>query len=106
MTAVLLEWLNLLLRWAHVMFGILWIGTSFFFIWLEASLKRREGQPDNIAGETWMVHGGGFFLAEKYKVAPERMPDELHWFKYEAYFTWSPAFCSSSSSTISARRPF
>ena len=87
MTAVLIEWLNLLLRWAHVMFGILWIGTSFFFIWLEASLKRREGQPDNIAGESWMVHGGGFFLAEKYKVAPERMPDELHWFKYEAYLT-------------------
>lgn len=88
MIAVLLEWLNLILRWAHVMFGILWIGTSFFFIWLEASLKRREGQPENIAGESWMVHGGGFFLAEKYKVAPERLPDELHWFKYEAYFTW------------------
>jgi uncharacterized membrane protein len=88
MTAVLLEWLNLLLRWAHVMFGILWIGTSFFFIWLDASLRRREGGDPNIAGESWMVHGGGFYLAEKYMVAPERLPAELHWFRYEAYFTW------------------
>ena len=92
MTAVVLEWLNALLRWAHVMTGIAWIGTSFFFIWLEASLKRREGHDPGIAGETWMVHGGGFYLAEKYAVAPERMPDELHWFKYEAYFTWLTGF--------------
>ena len=92
MAAATVEWLNLLLRWAHVMFGILWIGTSFFFIWLEASLKRREGQPPDIAGESWMVHGGGFYLAEKYVVAPERMPPELHWFKYEAYFTWLTGF--------------
>ena len=88
MTAAVLEWLNILLRWAHVMFGILWIGTSFFFIWLDASLKKRAGQDPDIAGESWMVHGGGFYLAEKYMVAPERLPDELHWFKYEAYFTW------------------
>jgi uncharacterized membrane protein len=92
MTAIILEWLNALLRWAHVMTGIAWIGTSFFFIWLEASLKRRDGQDPGIAGETWMVHGGGFYLAEKYAVAPERMPDELHWFKYEAYFTWITGF--------------
>ena len=92
MTAALLEWLNILLRWAHVMVGILWIGTSFFFIWLDASLKKRAGQDPDIAGESWMVHGGGFYLAEKYTVAPERMPDELHWFKYEAYFTWVTGF--------------
>ena len=92
MTAVILEWLNALLRWAHVMAGIAWIGTSFFFIWLEASLKKRDGQAPGIAGETWMVHGGGFWLAEKYAVAPERMPEELHWFKYEAYFTWLTGF--------------
>jgi uncharacterized membrane protein len=92
MTAVILEWLNALLRWAHVMTGIAWIGTSFFFIWLEASLKKRDGQGEEIAGETWMVHGGGFYLAEKYAVAPERMPAELHWFKYEAYFTWLTGF--------------
>jgi uncharacterized membrane protein len=74
------------------MAGIAWIGTSFHFIWLDASLKKREGQPDDIAGETWMVHGGGFYLAEKYLVAPERMPADLHWFKYEAYFTWLTGF--------------
>ncbi len=87
MTSVILDWLSAILRWAHVMAGIAWIGSSFFFIWLEASLKKRDGQAPGIQGETWMVHGGGFYLAEKYAVAPERMPDELHWFKYEAYFT-------------------
>ncbi len=92
MTAVILDWLNAVLRWAHIMAAIAWIGTSFFFIWLEASLRRREGQAPGIAGESWMVHGGGFFLAEKYEVAPERLPEELHWFKYEAYFTWITGF--------------
>jgi uncharacterized membrane protein len=92
MMTILLEWLNIILRWAHVMFGILWIGTSFFFIWLDASLRKRSGQDPDIAGESWMVHGGGFYLAEKYMVAPDRLPEELHWFKYEAYFTWITGF--------------
>ena len=92
MTAIILEWLNALLRWAHIMVGIAWIGNSFFFIWLEATLRKREGQAPGIAGETWLVHGGGFWLAEKYAVAPERMPEQLHWFKYEAYFTWLTGF--------------
>ena len=92
MNAAVIEWLNIGLRWAHVMAGIAWIGTSFYFIWLDASLKKRAGQDAGIAGETWMVHGGGFYLAEKYMVAPERMPDELHWFKHEAYFTWLTGF--------------
>jgi uncharacterized membrane protein len=92
MNAATLEWLNILLRWAHVMAGIAWIGTSFFFIWLDASLRKRAGQDSDIAGESWMVHGGGFYLAEKYMVAPERLPEELHWFKYEAYFTWVSGF--------------
>jgi uncharacterized membrane protein len=92
MTAIILEWLNALLRWAHIMVGIAWIGNSFFFIWLEATLRKREGQAPGIAGETWLVHGGGFWLAEKYAVAPERMPEHLHWFKYEAYFTWITGF--------------
>ncbi len=87
MTALLFDWASLLVRWAHVMFGILWIGTSFYFIWLDASLRKRNDDP-TIAGESWMVHGGGFYLAEKYMVAPDKLPDELHWFKYEAYFTW------------------
>src|SRR5918992_4848056 len=92
MAAATLEWLNILLRWTHVMAGIAWIGTSFFFIWLDASLRKRAGQDPDIAGESWMVHGGGFYLAEKYTVAPERLPAELHWFKYEAYFTWLSGF--------------
>lgn len=92
MQAALTEWLNLLLRWAHVMAGIAWIGTSFHFVWLDQALRRRAGRPEGIAGETWMVHGGGFYLAEKYVVAPERLPEELHWFKWEAYLTWLTGF--------------
>lgn len=91
MTAILFDWLSLLVRWAHVMFGIMWIGTSFYFIWLDASLRKRKDDPE-IAGESWQVHGGGFYLAEKYVVAPKRLPNELHWFKYEAYFTWITGF--------------
>ena len=91
MGAILFEWLNILLRWAHIMVAIGWIGASFFFIWLDASLRKRENSNPGIAGETWMVHGGGFYLAEKYTVAPERLPEELHWFKYEAYFTFVSA---------------
>ncbi|MYZ49761.1 urate hydroxylase PuuD [Propylenella binzhouense] len=92
MAAVFVEWLNLVFRWAHIMAGIAWIGTSFHFIWLDQSLKKRADQPADIAGESWMVHGGGFYLAEKYTVAPERMPPDLHWFKWEAYFTWITGF--------------
>lgn len=87
MTAILIDWLGLMVRWAHVMFGILWIGASFYFIWLDMSLRRREDMSDDLAGETWMVHAGGFYLVEKYKVAPKELPKELHWFQYEAYFT-------------------
>ncbi|MHA1547217.1 MAG: urate hydroxylase PuuD [Alphaproteobacteria bacterium] len=88
MASILVDWASLLLRWAHVMTGIAWIGTSFFFIWLDASLRKRDPADTTLAGESWMVHGGGFFRAEKYLVAPAQMPAELHWFKYEAYFTW------------------
>ena len=92
MSAVLWDWINLLLRWAHVMLGILWIGTSFHFIWLDSSLRREPRQPEGIAGGSWMVHGGGFYHAQKYLVAPASLPDQLHWFKYEAYFTWLTGF--------------
>jgi uncharacterized membrane protein len=92
MTASLMDWLSLLLRWAHVMAGIGWIGTSFYFIWLDESLRRRAGQDPRLAGESWMVHGGGFYKVDKYLVAPETLPDELHWFKYEAYLTWLTGF--------------
>ena len=82
-----LQWLNLLLRWAHVIIGIAWIGSSFYFIFLENSLER-ENVRDELAGSLWAVHGGGFYYVEKYKVAPAELPDKLHWFKWEAYFTW------------------
>lgn len=87
MEATLLDWVSLLVRWAHVMLGVLWIGASFFFIFLDASLRKHEHTPDNVSGESWLVHGGGFYLVEKFKVAPKSMPKELHWFIYEAYFT-------------------
>jgi uncharacterized membrane protein len=87
--AFLLDWLNLLLRWAHLVVGIAWIGTSFFFIWLDLALRRRDGQPDGILGSAWLVHGGGFYDVAKYTVAPPQLPPELHWFRWEAYLTWA-----------------
>lgn len=84
------EWLNLGLRWLHLITGIAWIGSSFYFIWLDNHLKPpKEGEA---SGEVWSVHGGGFYHKQKYQVAPAKMPDELHWFKWEAYFTWVSGF--------------
>ncbi len=82
------EWFNLIVRWVHIVFGIAWIGASFYFNFLENSLNRTEGLRDELAGNLWAVHGGGFYYLEKYKIAPKKIPKELHWFKYEAYFTW------------------
>src|SRR5215813_9937813 len=92
MAPVLVDWISLFLRWAHVMLGIAWIGTSFFFVWLDMSLRANPKAPPGVGGESWMVHGGGFYHAQKYLVAPEALPRELHWFKYEAYFTWVSGF--------------
>src|SRR5215510_1333832 len=92
MDPILLDWLSLFVRWAHVMLGIGWIGTSFFFVWLDMSLRANPNSSKGVAGESWMVHGGGFYHAQKYLVAPETLPKELHWFKYEAYFTWITGF--------------
>ncbi|MGI9412335.1 MAG: urate hydroxylase PuuD [Hyphomicrobiales bacterium] len=92
MTALLFDWASLLLRWAHLLAGIMWIGTSFYFIWLDSSLRKRDQDDQTLAGESWMVHGGGFYQVEKYLVAPEKLPEELHWFKYEAYLTWLTGF--------------
>jgi uncharacterized membrane protein len=86
------EWFNLLVRWAHVLFGIAWIGASFYFNFLENSLNRTKGLRDEIAGNLWAIHGGGFYYLEKYKIAPKEIPQDLHWFKYEAYFTWLSGF--------------
>ncbi len=82
------EWLNLFVRWFHITIGIAWIGASFYFVFLENSLNRTKNLRDELAGNLWAVHGGGFYYLEKYKVAPKKIPKELHWFKYEAYFTW------------------
>ncbi|MCB4798190.1 urate hydroxylase PuuD [Neotamlana laminarinivorans] len=86
------EWLNLTVRLIHITFGIAWIGASFYFVFLENALNRKNVR-DELAGDLWAVHGGGFYYLEKYKVAPKQIPKHLHWFKYEAYFTWLSGFC-------------
>ena len=92
MQGYVMEWLNLLVRWAHVIAGIMWIGASFYFIFLENNLNRVKNIRDELAGDLWAVHGGGFYYLEKYKVAPKTIPVDLHWFKYEAYFTFLTGF--------------
>ncbi|MCF3932119.1 urate hydroxylase PuuD [Acuticoccus sp. M5D2P5] len=86
------DFLALFIRWAHVVAAISWIGSSFYFMWLDASLKRRAGMPAGVKGENWTVHGGGFYHTQKYMIAPAEMPDELHWFKWESYSTWLSGF--------------
>ena len=90
MEPYVLDWLNLCLRWAHVIVGIAWIGASFYFIWLDDHLEP-AGDP-RLAGELWAIHGGGFYRAEKYKLGPAELPATLHWFKWEAYWTWITGF--------------
>jgi uncharacterized membrane protein len=92
MTAFLADWLNLLLRWAHLIAGISWIGTSFYFVALDFSLRKRARMNPGVAGTAWEVHGGGFYHVEKYLVAPEALPEDLIWFKWEAYLTWLTGF--------------
>ncbi|MGU9820438.1 urate hydroxylase PuuD [Pseudomonas sp. LBUM920] len=87
MEAHLMEWLNLSVRWVHMITGVAWIGASFYFVWLENNLNR-VNPKDGLAGDLWAIHGGGIYHLEKYKLAPPTMPDNLHWFKWEAYFTW------------------
>lgn len=88
----LMEWLNIIVRVMHITFGIAWIGASFYFVWLENALNRTENVREELAGNLWAVHGGGFYYLEKYKIAPKTIPKNLHWFKYEAYFTWVSGF--------------
>ena len=92
MSAFVVEWLNLIARWAHLIVGIGWIGTSFYFIALDLSLRKREKMPDGVYGTAWEVHGGGFYHVEKYLVAPKSLPDDLIWYKWEAYLTWVTGF--------------
>jgi uncharacterized membrane protein len=89
------DWLSFLLRWLHVIAAIVWIGTSFYFVALDNHLrppKRAQDAEEGIGGETWEIHGGGFYRIQKFRVAPRRLPDELHWFKWEAYTTWLSGF--------------
>ena len=92
MEAHLFEFLGLLLRWLHLIAGIAWIGSSFYFIWLDNSLEPpapgSENAKKGVSGELWAVHGGGFYNPQKYAVAPASLPQHLHWFKWEAYTTW------------------
>ncbi|MEI2385880.1 urate hydroxylase PuuD [Breoghania sp. JC706] len=92
MSAFIADWLNLLLRWAHMIVGIGWIGTSFYFIALDLALRKREAMPEGVMGTAWEVHGGGFYHVEKYAVAPKQLPDDLIWYKWEAYLTWVTGF--------------
>jgi len=86
------EWLELILRWFHVIAGIAWIGSSFYFIALDLSLRQNQNLPPKSHGEAWQVHGGGFYHLVKYLVAPSKLPSELTWFKWEAYATWVSGF--------------
>jgi uncharacterized membrane protein len=90
------EWLNLLVRWLHLITGIAWIGASFYFVWLDNSIRPpKPGSPlakKGVMGELWAVHGGGFYNPQKYLVAPPELPEDLHWFKWEAYATWLSGF--------------
>jgi len=90
MTIDLAEWLNLAIRWLHLTAGIAWIGSSFYFVWLDNHLT--PPASGEASGELWSVHGGGFYHNQKYQVAPSQLPDRLHWFKWEAYFTWISGF--------------
>ena len=86
------EWLNLAIRWAHMIVGVAWIGASFYFVWLENNLNRVNPKT-GLSGDLWAIHGGGIYHLENYKLAPPEMPEHLHWFKWEAYFTWITGVC-------------
>ena len=95
MDAYLLDWVNLLLRWAHVITGIAWIGASIHFVGLDNSLTPPKDEADRakgIGGELWAVHGGGFYHQQKYPVSPARLPEQLHWSMWESYSTWLTGF--------------
>ena len=85
---ILHDWAAFAIRWLHVITAIAWIGSSFYFIALDLSLRKAPGLPDKAHGEEWQVHGGGFYHITKYLVAPERLPEHLTWFKWESYSTW------------------
>jgi len=95
MESYYLDWVNLLLRWAHIITGIAWIGTSFYFVMLDNSLEKpqdAESLDKGVGGEQWAVHGGGFYNMQKYAVQPKKLPEHLHWSFWESYSTWLTGF--------------
>jgi uncharacterized membrane protein len=93
--AYLVDWLDLLIRWLHVVAAIVWIGTSFYFVALDSHLlppRRPRDGDEGVGGESWEIHGGGFYRIHKFRVAPETIPEPLHWYKWEAYTTWLSGF--------------
>jgi uncharacterized membrane protein len=92
MDAILLEWGALLLRWVHIITGIAWIGSSFYFMHIDAALRPKPNMPEGAYGEVWEVHGGGFYEVRKYLVAPPTLPQQLIWHKWESYFSWLSGF--------------
>ncbi|MGK0367760.1 MAG: putative membrane protein, partial [Thermoproteota archaeon] len=85
----LFDWMLLLGRWIHITVAVTWVGTSFFFMWLDRTLvKNEESTKEGHVGELWMVHGGGFYHVEKVLMGPTKVPKILHWFKWESYWTW------------------
>ena len=95
MESYLSDWANLLLRWLHVITVIAWIGASFYFVWLDNHLLKPaspELKAKGVDGELWAVHGGGFYNPQKYMVAPASLPEHLHWFYWESYWTWMSGF--------------
>ena len=95
MESYFLDWANLLLRWAHVITAIAWIGSSFYFVFLDSSLTPPEDEElkkQGVLGELWALHGGGFYHPVKFASAPPKMPKHLHWFYWESYTTWLTGF--------------
>ena len=90
MDAYIVDWLSLIFRWLHVITGVAWIGASFYFVWLDNSLQNppQWKKDKGIKGDLWAIHGGGIYEVAKYRLQPEKMPETLHWFKWEAYTTW------------------
>src|SRR5574343_939503 len=103
METYLLDWANLLLRWLHVIVAIAWIGSSFYFVFLDSSLTPPEDEQlkkDGVSGELWALHGGGFYHPVKFNVAPPKLPGHLHWFYWESYSTWLSGFALFSVSYL------
>ena len=103
--AIFWDWLSFAVRWLHVITGIAWIGSSFYFVALDLGLRKVPHLPPGAYGEEWQVHGGGFYHIQKYLVAPERMPEHLTWFKWETYATWLSGFAMLCDRLLCRRRP-